>query len=407
MVMAPSTNGDIDNGSSDNCGVPSLSLSQTSFTCANLGANTVSLTATDGSGNTHSVDVTVTVVDSIDPVAVGQNFIVQLDGSGNASITPGDIDNGSGDNCSLAGLSVSPNTFTCANLGANTVTFTATDTSNNSHSVNVTVTVVDSINPVAVTQSFTAQLDASGNATITASDVDGGSSDNCAIVNRSLDVNSFTCNELGANTVTLTVTDASNNSNSAPATVTVVDSVNPTVVGQDITVEIDTSGSVSITAADVDGGSTDNCAVANLSIDVDTFTENEVGDNTVTLTVTDSSNNTASTTVTVTIVSGYHKTDVDQDGRISLSELLRVTQMYSWGGYECLDPGSTSYDGYTAEGLGNKNCLPHSADTNNNWLIEASELLRVIQLYTLIDFYPCPNEIPPTVDGFCIGTPGP
>ena len=78
---------DVDNGSSDNCGTPSLSVSPSSFTCANLGANTVSLTATDSSGNSHSVDVIVTVVDIIDPVAVGQNFTAQLDGTGNVTIT--------------------------------------------------------------------------------------------------------------------------------------------------------------------------------------------------------------------------------------------------------------------------------------------------------------------------------
>ena len=42
----------MDGGSTDNCGTPTLSLDIDSFTCANLGANTVSLTATDGSGNT-------------------------------------------------------------------------------------------------------------------------------------------------------------------------------------------------------------------------------------------------------------------------------------------------------------------------------------------------------------------
>ena len=240
------TNGDIDNGSSDNCGTPSLSLSQAAFTCANLGSNIVILTAIDGSGNTDSTSATVTVVDIIDPVAVGQNFTLQLDGSGNGTITPGDIDNGSSDNCGSPTMSLSQTSFTCANLGANTVSLTATDSSGNSHSVDVIVTVVDSIDPIAVGQNFTAQLDGTGNVTITGNDVDGGSTDNCGSPTLSLDIDSFTCANLGANTVSLTATDGSGNSHSVNVTVTVVDSVDPIAVGQNFTLQLDGSGNGTI-----------------------------------------------------------------------------------------------------------------------------------------------------------------
>ncbi|HAP64944.1 MAG TPA: HYR domain-containing protein, partial [Cytophagales bacterium] len=65
--------------------------------------------------------------------------------------------------------------------------------------------------------------DGSGNATITATDIDGGSTDNCGIASRTLDLSSFTCAEVGANTVTLTVTDNEGNVDSATATVTVTE----------------------------------------------------------------------------------------------------------------------------------------------------------------------------------------
>jgi len=51
----------INNGTTDNCTVASLSLDNSSFTCSNLGANTVTLTATDESGNKNSATATVTV----------------------------------------------------------------------------------------------------------------------------------------------------------------------------------------------------------------------------------------------------------------------------------------------------------------------------------------------------------
>src|SRR5206468_2513236 len=60
----------IDNGSSDACGIGGLSLSQTNFDCANIGTNSVTLTVTDNNGNSATCTATVTVVDSVAPGAV-------------------------------------------------------------------------------------------------------------------------------------------------------------------------------------------------------------------------------------------------------------------------------------------------------------------------------------------------
>jgi len=105
----------------------------------------VTLTATDASGNISQCTATVTVNDTLSPTAVCQDVTVFLDGSGNASITAGDVEGGSSDNCSLAGISVTPSSFTCANVGTNTVTFTATDASGHSATCTATVTVSDKI----------------------------------------------------------------------------------------------------------------------------------------------------------------------------------------------------------------------------------------------------------------------
>src|SRR5207237_777142 len=58
----------IDNGSSDVCGIAGLSLDKTSFDCSNIGANTVALTVTDNNGNSQTCLATVTVVDAVAPV---------------------------------------------------------------------------------------------------------------------------------------------------------------------------------------------------------------------------------------------------------------------------------------------------------------------------------------------------
>ena len=145
--MASITGADIDGGSTDNCGVGSLTPNPAAFTCADSGANSVTLVVADTTGNTDSCVATVTVQDTAAPTAICQNLTVFLDGSGNATITAGNVDGGSSDNCGLASLSVNPASFTCADSGANSVTLTATDVSSNSSSCVATVTVQDTTAP--------------------------------------------------------------------------------------------------------------------------------------------------------------------------------------------------------------------------------------------------------------------
>jgi len=307
------TASDIDGGSSDNCSVSNLSPNPAAFTCAGIGSNNVTLTVTDGSMNSNQCISVVTVQDTTRPTAVCQNITIYLDGSGNASITAGNVDGGSSDNCSVNNLSASTTSFTCADIGANSVTLTVGDASSNNNTCMATVTVQDSVSPVAVCQNITVYLDGSGNANITAGDVDGGSTDNCSVSNISASPTSFTCANIGANSVTLTVRDASSNSKTCMGTVTVQDSVSPVAVCQNITVYLDVSGNAGISGSDVDGGSTDNCSISALSANPSTFTCAEIGSNNVTLIVTDVSLNSRSCIAMVTVRDTTRPVAVCQD----------------------------------------------------------------------------------------------
>lgn len=467
---------DIENGSSDNCGVSFFNLDNSDFNCGDVGLNTVTLTVFDVNGNTSTATATVTVIDDIAPTAIAQDLTVYLDANGNAMIQGSDIDNGSSDTCGIATVTVSPSTFDCTdvngdeslqiitdnswtlstsvdettalsfpwpgaqyipaastftlpvvlgqpygypsisvvpgsdlinanrhityyrktfnltsvdNLGAriqlaidddceifinghlfageyafnsatfqgapmglfidtlgnvtngynggdafgyytttsldsilvlgeneiiialrnrvggdrgglsmvmdvfadftgNAVTLTVTDVNGNTSTANANVTVVDDVDPVVVTQDITVYLDAAGNTTITAADIDNGSSDACGVASTSLDITSFGCANVGANTVTLTAVDNNGNSSSATATVTVIDLVPPTVVTQNVTVYLDANGNASIAASDIDNGSSDNCAVGSIAVSPSTFDCSDVnGDNSLQV-VTDS-----------------------------------------------------------------------------------------------------------------------
>lgn len=319
------TTADIDNGSNDACGIASLALDNTSFDCTNVGANTVTLTVTDNNGNTSTCTATVTVQDNVNPTAVCQNVTVQLDAAGMASITTGDIDDGSNDACGIASLALNQTTFDCNDVGANTVTLTVTDNNGNVSTCTATVTVEDNINPSAVCQDIIVQLDASGNATIVAADVDNGSADNCGPVSLAIDVSSFDCTDIGPNTVTLTVTDANTNTFTCQSIATVEDNVPPTAICQDITVQLDATGNVSITEADIDNGSNDACGIASLALNITSFDCTDVGANTVSLTVTDNNGNTSICTATVTVEDNVNPTAICQDITVQLDATGNAT----------------------------------------------------------------------------------
>ena len=114
--------------------------------------------------------------------------------------------------------------------------------------------------PTALCQNATVVLDASGNGSITTSDINNGSNDACGIQSLSLDQTSFDCNDIGNNTVTLTVTDNNGNVSTCTATVDVQDNTSPTALCQNATVVLDASGNGSITTSDINNGSNDALA---------------------------------------------------------------------------------------------------------------------------------------------------
>ncbi|TXD67720.1 subtilisin, partial [Aequorivita lipolytica] len=61
------------------------------------------------------------------------------------------------------------------------------------------------------------------------------------------------------------------------------------------------TGNATVTPAEINNGSTDNCGIATYALDVSSFDCSMTGDNTVTLTVTDDSGNVATCTAIVTV----------------------------------------------------------------------------------------------------------
>jgi len=300
------TANDVDNGSNDNCGTVVLSIDMANFSCANLGSPvTVTLTAADLNGNMDTATAVVTVLDTVSPTAIAQNLTVYLDANGQTSITANDINNGSYDSCGVGIIIIDTANFDCANTTAPvTVTLTVTDVNGNVDTATATVTVLDTVSPVAIAQNLIVYLGANGLTSITANDVDNGSNDSCGIASLAIDTANFDCANVGSSvTVILTVTDMNNNESTATSTVTVLDTVSPIVIAQNLTVQLDANGQATITANDLDNGSSDSCGIASLTIDTANFDCGNVGTPiTVTLTVTDVNTNVSTATATITVM---------------------------------------------------------------------------------------------------------
>ena len=203
--------------------------------------------------------------------------------------------------------------YALSGLSPLTVPVTADDGTDQT-TANVEVYHLSEVLPTIITQDISVNLDENGSINITPQQIDSGSTTACGgNLTLTLDVDNFDCTTIGLNTVTLTGEDEFGNSASATAIVTVVDDLAPTVVNQDITVELDETGSVSISVEDIDNGSSDNCSLTNLSLDITEFTCDNLGENTVTLTGEDEFGNSASATAIVAVVDNLAPTVVTQD----------------------------------------------------------------------------------------------
>jgi hypothetical protein len=270
---------------------------------------TVTLTATDASGNTSDCTFDVTVVDNTAPgITCPGNTNENADASCDVSLPDYTGAATVADNCDASPVVTQSPAAGTTISGAGTVqtvTLTVTDASGNTADCTFDVTVVDNTAP-SITCPGNTNENADANCEISLADYTGAVtvSDNCdasPVVTQAPPAGTTISGAGTVQTVTLTATDASGNTSDCSFDVTVVDNTAPTAVCQNITAFLDGAGNVTITAGDVDGGSTDNCGAVTLSASPTAFTCADIGANNVTLTVTDGSGNTASCVSTVTV----------------------------------------------------------------------------------------------------------
>lgn len=284
-----------------------------------VGTTTVTATSTDGNGNTsyQSFPVTVSVVDNTKPeISCPASISVGNDAGRCGAVVTYDLPAFS-DNCGsasiqqLAGLP-SGSFFP---IGTITNTFKVTDPSNNSITCSFTVTVTDSEPPVALCKSFSVALNENLSASITASDINNGSKDNCSPVTIRIlsGKTSYNCDDVGKTyDVTIEVTDAKGLASTCIAKVTITDpnsycNVAPVAVCKSLIVSANDNCQGLSSAEDFDGGSSDADG-DNMTFTVAPAGPYAIGTTTVTLTVTDPDGASSTCTTTITVVDDKNPT---------------------------------------------------------------------------------------------------
>jgi len=126
----------------DNCSATSTA-SPASGTLFAVGTTQVTVTATDGAGNSNQCTFDVVVNDTEDPTAVCQDTTLALSLDGMATVTAFELADQSSDACGISMYQSDLGSFDCADLGEQTVTVTITDNNSNINTCQSTVTVVD------------------------------------------------------------------------------------------------------------------------------------------------------------------------------------------------------------------------------------------------------------------------
>lgn len=184
------------------------------------------------------------------------------------------------------------------NISEGSYQVTVADANNCSATSTFVVNQNDSELPIVNTKDVVLQLDETGNASLTAEDLNNGSTDNCGIASIAVSKTEFSSENTGDNNITLTITDASGNVSTGDAVVKVIDLIAPSITAP---------ASVSITVKEgevpvVELGTpvtSDNCGIKEVTNDApQAFAE---GLTVVTWSVTDNSDNVATAVQEVTI----------------------------------------------------------------------------------------------------------
>ena len=283
---------DIDNGSNDACGIASLELDMTDFTCEHVGENTVTLTATDINGNIDSKTATVTVEDKIGPTPVMESLdpiyaeciVEEAD-----VVKPMAVDN-----CDNV-TAIADLYFPVTKQGSTMITWKYEDDYGNVTYQQQEIIIEDTTAPIPDLAELEIVEVECGISDVTAPTA----TDNCKGVITGSTQNDVSYSDQGEYSIIWTYNDGYGNISTQDQLVIVKDLTAPLVITRDITVYLDPRDNVTVSPEDVDAGTSDNCSEVTLALDQNYF--DRPGTYEVVLSATDASGNTGTSMATIKV----------------------------------------------------------------------------------------------------------
>jgi hypothetical protein len=300
----------------DNCGIATVTQSPLAGGEIGLGATIVTITVADAAGNTASCTSTVTVVDATAPTITTCAPTQTIEVGAGCSASIPDVTGlvVAADNCGVASTTQSPVAGATANLGANTVTITVADAAGNTTSCTVVVAVQDTTAPVITTCAAPQTLTVGNGTTAVLPDLRSQivATDACATTTAQSPAPGAVLG-IGATTVVFTVADASGNTATCSAVVSVVDTTPPVITNCANAASANANANCQAALPNLTSPlfgltASDNVGVASVSQSPAAGTLLGLGANAVTITVADAAGNTATCQTTFTVIG------VDDDG---------------------------------------------------------------------------------------------
>jgi YVTN family beta-propeller protein len=317
----------------DNCDGVTLSSDHHPGELFPVGTTTVTYTATDAYGHTVQTSFTVTVIDNEAPVIVCAPLTLQLGAGGTVSLDLNNILTISGskppaDNTAEIKKLMIEMAHIQAQLDAyNQELATLSSPDDDTRIQELIKLINDGKTAMVFMQKLLNELQnpkKKADQAPVPKDKDpkptgnnlGTVSDNCKVGQITVSQSTFDCSNLGANLVTITVTDIYGNSSQCQTIVTIEDPIAPTITAPADVAVNNTTGICGATNVELGNPVTaDNCSVTVTNDAPATF---PVGTTIVTWTVTDAAGNTATATQTVTVT--------DDENPVIVHTPLNITQ---------------------------------------------------------------------------------
>ena len=307
----------------DNCGTDQfLTVTQSPVPGTVVTANfNFVFTARDRSGNTSTCTVPAVVVDPISPsITCPGNITVSNDAGACGAVvdyvTPVGTDNCPG---AITEKIIGLGSGAFFPLGSTVVKYEVSDVFGNKNTCDFTVTVNDTETPsITCPGNITVSNDA-GACGAVVDYVPPVGTDNCpgAITKQLLGLGSGAFFPLGSTIQKYEVSDAIGNKNTCEFAIIVNDDEAAVARCKSTTITLNNGGIATLAPSDINNGSSDNCDVPLLSIDLDVFDCYELGDHIVTLTAGDSKGQSSTCTAVVTVEGD----DADCDNVADLCDL--------------------------------------------------------------------------------------